>query len=62
MPQACLKWKEYRVPEPITAYDLTDAGRFGFEGLSAFSLYERRYHLDDSRLVSPYGHTLPFQG
>jgi hypothetical protein len=54
-----LKWKEYPVPKSIVTYDLTDAGRFGFEGLSASSGYERRYHLDDSRLVSPYGHTLP---
>ena len=39
--------------------NLTNAGPYDFFGLSTPSKEERRYHLDDSRLVSPYGHTLP---
>jgi 7-cyano-7-deazaguanine synthase in queuosine biosynthesis len=41
--------------------DLTDAGLFGFTALSGavVGAGERRYHLDDSRLVSPYGLTMP---
>lgn len=39
--------------------DLTNASRYSFFGLSTPSAKERRYRLDDSRLVSPYGHTLP---
>ena len=47
--------------ESLYSYDLTDAGQFGFDGFSQFSAHshERRYHLDDSQLASPYGHTLP---
>lgn len=47
--------------EFLYEYDLTDAGQFGFAGLNRLSTdsYERRYYLDDSRLVSPYGDTLP---
>jgi 7-cyano-7-deazaguanine synthase in queuosine biosynthesis len=41
--------------------DLTNAGVFGFTGLSgnASGIGEHRYHLDASGLVSPYGHTMP---
>lgn len=39
--------------------DLTNASRYSFFGLSTPSARERRYYLDDSRLVSPYGYTLP---
>jgi 7-cyano-7-deazaguanine synthase in queuosine biosynthesis len=39
--------------------DSLRAGPYDFWGLSTPSTEERRYHLDDSRLVSPYGHTLP---
>ena len=45
--------------ESTFEYDLTDAGQFGFAGLTQSPGYERRYHLDDSRLISPYGHTMP---
>jgi len=45
--------------ESIFEYDLTHAGQFGFAGLTQPMANERRYHLDDSRLVSPYGHTMP---
>jgi 7-cyano-7-deazaguanine synthase in queuosine biosynthesis len=47
--------------ETIFQRDLTDAGLFGFTALSEtiMGARERRYHLDDSRLISPYGLTMP---
>ncbi len=46
--------------DAVHEYNLTNAGQYGFFGLSTPSIKEqRRYHLDDLRLVSPYGHTLP---
>ncbi len=52
------------VDSEVSAYAIADeavtnAGPYNFFGLSTSSIEERRYHLDDSRLVSPYGHTLP---
>ncbi len=46
--------------ETIFQQNLTDAGIFGFAGLSrnTSGIGESRYHLDDSGLMSPYGHTM----
>lgn len=46
--------------EAIFRQDLTNAGVFGFAGMfgNASDIGEHRYHLDDSGLTSPYGHTM----
>lgn len=46
--------------EAVFQQDLTNAGVFGFAGMfeNASGTGEHRYHLDDSGLISPYGHTM----
>src|SRR5260370_32221945 len=46
--------------ETIFQQNLTDAGIFGFAGVSrnTSGIGESRYYLDDSGLMSPYGHTM----
>ncbi len=47
--------------ESVYEYDLTNAGVFGFAGLTKSPMVpnDRRYYLNDLLLVSPYGHTVP---